>query len=457
MESLLRLDAGEVPALDRWLPLGGAEPGPPPLEPGARVGPYLLGERLGEGGTSVVFAAERQDGHPVHRVALKLLKRSQLESQAVERFRIEGRILARLDHPNVARIYDAGSTDAGIPYLVMERVDGRRIDVFCREEGLAAGDRIALFLQVLEAVAFAHRYLVIHRDLKPGNVLVTDGGVPKLLDFGIAKLLEPEPDAADLTRTSFQPMTPQYASPEQLAGEPVTTAADVYSLGLVLFELLAGVPPYRLERASAATVARLASGTMEVPRPSQALAEAGGGSGVEIRPDLDRVVRKALSGRPEDRYPSAEAFAADLRRYLGGFPVLAHGGSRLYHARRFVARHRLAVVATSAAVLLLVALTVGLASAVGALSRERDRVRAEAEVSDQVGAFLAGLFEAAEPAASRGAEVTAGRLLDLGAGRLAAEGGQRPEVRAALAAAIGKAYVEALHAWPRHGPCSRRA
>jgi serine/threonine-protein kinase len=438
VESLLRIDAGEVPFLDRLPAAGdedhGVELDQPSLGPGDRVGLYRLGERLGEGGTGVVFAAERDDGHLERRVAVKLLKRARPGPQAVARFRGEGWILARLEHPNIAGIYDAGVTDGGVPYLVMERVEGRPIDRFCNEARLAIGPRIELFLSVLDAVAFAHRHLVVHRDLKPGNVLVRDDGVPKLLDFGIAKLLEPPPDLASLTHTAFQPMTPQYASPEQLAGEPVTTASDVYALGLLLYELLTGAPPYRLDGASPASVARLLDGTLPIRRPSAAARE--------IRPDLDRVVLKALAVRPEERYRSVEQLADDLRRYLGGFPVLAHGPSRLYRARRFVARHRLSVTGGAAAALLLLALTASLTVAVGALGRERDRARAEAATAEQVGSFLAGLFEAAGPAVSRGQEVTARDLLDLGAGRLEREDGQRPEVRAGIAALIGEAYLE---------------
>ncbi len=434
VESLLEIDAAPVPLLDGLDGAAGDAWGDLPFGPGETVGPYRLGERLGEGGTSLVFAAERVDGHLAHRLALKFLKRSHLTRLSRARLRNEGWILSRLDHPNIARIYDAGLTAGGIPYLAMERVDGRRIDRYCAEAGLSVAARIELFLAVLEAVAFAHRHLIVHRDLKPGNVLVADGGVPKLLDFGIAKLLEPPPDLGSLTRTDFQPMTPQYASPEQLLGEPVTTASDVYALGLLLYEILTGAPPYRLDWTSAAAVARFATDGLPFRRPSAA--------GGEIGSDLDRVVGKALATRPEDRYLSVEQLADDLRRYAGGYPVLAHGPSRLYRARRFVARHRLSVTLAAAAAVLLLALTATLAVAAGALARERDRARAEAAVAAQVGDFLAGLFEAAEPAASRGDEITARRLLDLGAGRLAAEDGQRPEVRAALAAAIGKAYLE---------------
>jgi tRNA A-37 threonylcarbamoyl transferase component Bud32 len=328
----------------------------PPLE-GRRIGPYRLVREIGRGGMSRVFLAERADGQFVQQAAIKLL-RPGLDSEIDQaRFRAERQILASLDHPNIARLLDGGLTDDEQPYLVMEYVDGEPIDAYCNRHELPIAARIRLFLDVATATQYAHRSLVIHRDLKPSNILVTADGAVKLLDFGLAKLLEPgaAPVAAPTTRTGHRWMTPEYAAPEQILGARITTLTDVDQLGAVLYELLARrrafgegeVSLHQLEE----TVLR------SEPAPPSAAWPAGDARRKAIRGDLDAIVLKALRKEPERRYPSAAAIADDLQRFQQGRPVLARPDSAGYRIRKFIRRNRTAVAAGSLAVAALLAST----------------------------------------------------------------------------------------------------
>ncbi|MEM8934466.1 MAG: serine/threonine-protein kinase [Acidobacteriota bacterium] len=299
-----------------------------------RIGRYRLTQRLGEGGTGTVYRAEPvAGGDPV---AIKILRHGPWSPQAGRRFAAERHMLARLDHPFVARLLDGGTTPNGSPYLVMELVDGEPIDVYCARHQLTIEQRIRLFMPVCAAVHEAHRNLIVHRDLKPSNILVTHGGVPKLLDFGIAKLLEP---GAESMTGSQIPMTPRYASPEQLAGGPVTTVSDVYSLGLLLHELLTG---RRLFEEADTPAAVLEHRVREV-RPDRPSLVAPPELQRRLRGDLDRIVGMALAEEPERRYASAAQLAEDLERHLERRPVRAQPDTLLYRLSRFVRRHQLAV------------------------------------------------------------------------------------------------------------------
>jgi len=330
---------------------------------GRRMGAYNILEEIGRGGMGEVYRAVRGDGEFDREVAIKLVQGG-LDSQSVlERFRHERQILAGLDHPNVARLLDGGTTEDGLPYLVMELVDGVPIDRYCEIHKLKISDRVRLFLDVCAAVQYAHQRLVIHRDIKPGNILVNAQGVPKLLDFGIAKLTDPTTTAQT---TLVRPMTPEYASPEQIKGEPITTATDVYSLGVVLYQLLTGQNPHQPETHSPHEMARVIA-EEEPVRPSvlmqradaasekgSAFAESPARWSRELAGDLDNILLKALRKEPERRYSSAEQLAADLRRYLEGKPVLARKDSWNYRAGKFVRRHRVAVSAAALVVLLVI-------------------------------------------------------------------------------------------------------
>ncbi|MBI3682232.1 MAG: protein kinase [Acidobacteria bacterium] len=313
---------------------------------GKRAGPYRLVERIGEGGMGVVYRAERDDDAYRKQVAIKLIAGAASSGEMLRRFRSERQILAALEHPNIARLLDGGVSGDGLHYIVMELVEGVPITDYCERRDLSVRERMRLFRTVCSAVHFAHQRLVVHRDLKPGNVLVGEDGAPKLLDFGIAKILAGPPETA-APLTILHPMTPGYASPEQLRGAAVTTASDVYSLGVLCYELLARRQPYRLAGKTYEEALHIVSDT-EPEKPSAA-------AGAAVSPDLDAIVQKAMSKEPGERYASVEAMAQDMDRYLDGRPVAARPRSFGYVARKFVARHRLSVSASAVAVLLVLA------------------------------------------------------------------------------------------------------
>jgi serine/threonine-protein kinase len=451
----------ERPALER--PQGTA-PEPPPGPAGERrAGPYRLVRELGRGGGGRVFLGERADREYEGRVAVKVLAAPLASPRLLERFRRERQILADLDHPNIARLLDSGTLPEGVPYLVMELVEGVPIDEYCDRHALGVEARLRLCRQVCQAVQYAHRNLVVHRDLKPANVLVTADGTPKLLDFGIAKLLEPG-DAAEApaTRTWHRALTPRYASPEQVHGEPVTTATDVYSLGVLLYELLTGRSPYGLEED--ATLARVLEGVTEREpvRPSQAAVgdEAARRRGLSPRQlrrrlegDLDIILLEALRKDPARRYASAEALAEDLRRHLENLPVLARREAVLYRAGKFVRRNRLATGLVAA----LLILALGFAAAAALQAR---RVARERDKAEEALAFLVDVFRGSDPLARPPApgapEPTAREVLDRGAERVERDLAGRPVVQATLLDAIGDVY-RSLALYDRAEPLLRQA
>ena len=401
---------------------------------GERIGPYRLVRELGRGGMGAVYLAERADDEFQGQVAIKLVLGDRHSPQLLRRFRAERQILARLDHPNIARLLDAGSTADGTPYVIMEYVDGERIDAHCARYSLSTAQRLALFRTVCDAVQYAHRHLIVHRDLKPSNILVARDGAVKLLDFGIAKLLERgETDAEDATQTGVRLLTPTYASPEQVRGEPITTASDVYSLGVVLYEMLTGALPYRLPSGSAHDLERVI--TQEEPaRPS---VSAPPRLRRELRGDLDTIVLMALRKEPERRYASAGELAEDVRRHLDGIPVRARPDTVGYRTGKFVRRHRAGVGASITGVMVVVAL---IAFYTARLAGERDRARLAADEAEQVAEFLQSVFEVSSPGRSRGQTVTARELLDSSAVRVQNELAEQPEVRAAMMGVMGNVY-----------------
>ena len=319
---------------------------------GSRVGPWRLGARLGTGGMGDVHLATRDDGQYEQRAALKLVRAGVDTKELLRRFFNERQLLASLEHPGIARLLDGGTTEDGRPYIAMEYVDGAPIDRYCDTKGLDVRARVELFTKVLDAVAEAHRSLVVHRDLKPSNILVTANGEPKLIDFGIAKVLGASSvgAVADVTVAGESRLTPSYASPEQVRGERVTTASDVYSLGVVLYELLAGARPYRIESTEPTAILRVVLETE--PRAPSSVSPS---RARELRGDLDAIVLKALRKEPERRYTAVEPLARDLRLHLDGLPVLARPDTIRYRTSKFVRRHRLAVAAAAFAVLALAA------------------------------------------------------------------------------------------------------
>jgi eukaryotic-like serine/threonine-protein kinase len=423
-----------------------------PLRPGARIGPYRLIRELGRGGSGTVFLAERDDGAYEQRIALKVLRRGLDTDDVLARFRAERQILASLRHPGIARLLDGGATPDGRPFIVLEAVDGEPITAYARRRSLNLRERLRLFLAVAEALQYAHRRLVVHRDLKPSNILVEADGTVKLVDFGIAKLLDSDaiPGGLPATRTEVRLLTPEYATPEQVRGEPVTTATDVYQLGLLLYELLAGRHPHPLDGARGTTLERVICESVPPP-PSSALpgpGDDGGGAalvttpGRALRGDLDRIVLKALEKEPERRYDSVQQFAEDIDRFLHGRPVRARPAGIGYHAWKLVQRRPAATAATVAATLATAAFVATLWTYASRLEAERDRARLEAAKFEQVSDFLVQLFELPELQEGRGDTLTARVALDRGADRLlAGDEALEPALRASLLQVLGRAYV----------------
>src|SRR5687768_16639178 len=432
---------------------------------GRRIGPYRVLRELGRGGMGVVYLAERDDGQYRRRVAVKVLRASQDAGELHQRFLAERQILASLNHPHIAQLLDGGVSDGQLPYLVIEYVDGLPITDYCDRQRLDVPARLRLFQEVCGAVHHAHQNLVLHRDLKPGNVLVTSTGEVKLLDFGIAKLLNPTLAAVEqpVTRTAFRLMTPAYASPEQVRGDTLTTASDVYALGLLLYELIAGRPAHRITTNSPREVYEVVC-ERDAERPSDAVVneEAGEPSPAalasargttperlrrQLRGDLDAIVGMALRKEAGRRYGSAELLATDVARFVDGLPVLAQRGSQWYRFEKFVRRHRAAAtVAASSAVLLVVAAGVSFRLAAVA-TRERDRSAAalgqtqEAlRESEAVTDFLVRLFEAGNPSEGGHAALTAADLLRRGVAAADQLDGE-PSAQARTFEALGRVYM----------------
>jgi eukaryotic-like serine/threonine-protein kinase len=429
---------------------------------GQRLGAYTLEAPLGQGGTGTVWQARRDDGRFEGAVAIKLLHLSLLGQAGAERFSREGSILARLTHPNIARLLDAGLTDGGQPYLVIELVRGERLDRHCQARGLSVDQRLALFSDVLAAVAHAHSHLVIHRDIKPSNIMVTPDGVVKLLDFGIAKLVAEGGDggsdglgspSTDLTREWGRAMTPEYAAPEQLRGEAVTTATDVYALGVLLYELLSGqLPgqsPKRGTGAARPLSTAMSSDAVSV-RPSLTVTDAA--LRRRLSGDLDTIILRAMKLDIAERYPTVSAMRDDLARHLSGHPVLARADSTVYRVRKFVGRHKaacavLAGVALAllggayAQVAVLLALAAGTLLALwqAKLAREQANLaRAAQQRAEAVKKFIASIFTEATPREGVGGVVTAIDLLTSAMGRVETELSASPAVAGELGVLIAR-------------------
>jgi eukaryotic-like serine/threonine-protein kinase len=419
--------------------------------PGERVGPYVLVELLGTGGMGEVWLARRDDGAFRRDVALKLPLLDARRREVAQRFARERDILARLEHPNIARLYDAG-VDRGQPYLAMERVPGEHITTWADGRRLGVDARLELFLQVVSALQYAHGSLVLHRDLKPSNILVTDESQVRLLDFGVATLLEPEGPTQDspLTRATGRALTPAYASPEQILGMPLTTASDVYSLGVVLFELLTGFRPYQVTGGSPAQLAveilqaqpLLPSATVDEP-----VAELRGTSVRGLRRrlerDLDGILLRALARRPEDRYPAVEALAEDLRRSLAREPLQAQASSLPHRLRSFVARHRGLVLAASVAVLALVALAAVAVMQARRLAEETRLAQVEARNATAVQSFLEDVLAAADPGSGGSGparERTVQEAVDAAADRIGSALPDQPRQKISILITLSQVY-----------------
>jgi len=431
-------------------------------QPGQSVGPYRLVEPLGTGGMGEVWRAEQSE--PIRRaVALKLIKPGMDTRSVVARFDSERQALAVMDHPNIARVFDAGATSAGRPFFVMELVAGVPLTTFCDERRLTIKQRLLLFLQVCDGVQHAHQKAIIHRDLKPSNILVeeVDGRpIPKIIDFGLAKAITHDNLAQSmLTEAGMLVGTPSYMSPEQAGSLDATvdTRTDVYSLGVILFELLVGAPPFAsngVRRSGAEDMLRQIRES-EAPRPSAKLAALCAGSQDpalargerpasllrQLRGDLDWITLKAIEKDRGRRYSSVSELGADIRRHLADQPVLAGPPSATYRARKFIRRHRLAVAIAGATAVAVIALTANIVVQARRVARERDRAEREATAAKSVSDFLISLFGVADPSQARGNSVTAREILDRGRDQIETQLTGQPEVQARMMDTIGQVYV----------------
>ena len=404
---------------------------------GRHFGAYRIVREIGRGGLGAVYLAARADEQYEKQVAIKLVKRGLDTDDILRRFRAERQILAQLDHPNIARLMDAGSTADGRPYFVMEYVEAQPISSYCNVQQLSTASRLELFRVVCGAVTYAHQHLVVHRDLKPSNILVTQHGEVKLLDFGIAKVIGGEAEVGMRTVTEMRMMTPEYASPEQVRGESVTTSSDVYSLGVVLYELLTGGKPYRLTNPTPQKLERAIT-EVEPQRPSTIVAGDEGGPSRDrksLRGDLDNIVLMALRKEPARRYASVQQLSDDIRRHLESLPVVARKDTWSYRSAKFVRRHRVGVAALS---LIFLSLIGGIVATVRQ-TRKAERERGKAEATS---AFLQNMLAASSPIVNlRARDLTVKDALDEASKRLSADDlSSQPEIKAELQRIIGVSY-----------------
>jgi serine/threonine-protein kinase len=406
---------------------------------GLVLGDYTLRAPLGQGGMGSVWLADRSDGRFSGQAAVKLLNASLIGRDGETRFRREASILARLRHPHIARLIDAGLSTLGQPYIVLEHVDGVRIDRYCEAGNLGIPERLRIFLEVLDAVAHAHANLIVHRDLKPQNVLVDREGRARLLDFGIAKLIDPElGEAATLTREGESALTPKYAAPEQVTGGHVTTATDIYSLGVLLCVLLTGRHPAGSSPRTPAEWVRAIVDIETQPMSELVAGPAHGRLRAALRGDLDNIVAKALRKGPDERYPSVEAFADDLRRYLRHEPVSARPDTLAYRAAKFVRRHPLAMSAAAVAIVTTAVFTAGIAWQAREARRQRDEARTQMARATAAREFMGFLLSVASPP---GSKLSSGDLLEQGERVIDKEYADSDPLRAEMLVAVGVQYM----------------
>ena len=451
----------EEPALGADFRVASQEPWAAEELTGRLVGRYRLERCIGSGGMGTVYLSTRADAEFDQRVAIKLVKRGMDSEEIMRRFRAERQTLAALHHPNIALLLDGGVTDSGQPYLVMEYVEGEAIDRYCDRHRLTVEARLSLFLAICDAVRHAHRNLVVHRDLKPANILVNGDGIPKLVDFGIAKLLTPG-ERPRATMPQERRLTPEYASPEQVTGRPVTTSSDIYSLGVILYELLCGHQPYRFPTRTPAEIERVVA-EGPAPPPSEAVRvgriasdesrEDSAPDGVararsigpealarRLRGDLDTIVLMALRKEPERRYASVDHLAGDIRRHLAGLPVSAHRDTFGYRFSKFAQRHRAGTALGAIVVLLLGAAVGAVIWQARASSRQRDEAVAARDQSEATVSFLQKMLASVDPG-ERGPAVTVREVLDAAALRVDGELASQPLVQAGLRGTIGRTYL----------------
>ena len=433
---------------------------------GKHIGPFLIENQAGIGGMGIVYEGKRDDKEFEQKVAVKILRQGFTTEYLLKRFQNERQTLANLQHPNIARLLDGGKTDDGLPYLVMEYIDGIPLTEYCDEIKLTIKERLELFRTVCGAVQYAHQNLVVHRDLKPGNILVNKYGRPKLLDFGIAKLLDEDltEESIGLTKTGVWHLTPEYASPEQIKGDTITTTSDIYSLGVMLYQLLTGHQPYRITSSSPVAISKIIT-EEKIVKPSEKFQETeeiatADGTTKEITPesisstrkekaekiyhhlkgDIDNIILKAMHKDPSRRYLSVEQFSEDIRRHLVGIPVIACKETVGYRLSKFIQRHKVGFTLSSLLIVLLVISIITISWQANVASEERDNARIEAKKFERVNMFLQGMLSSVDPN-ELGRDVKVYDILEKAADDIKTELKDQPEIEADINRTLGNTYV----------------
>ncbi len=424
---------------------------------GKQIGKYIIDSEAGFGGMGIVYVGLRNDEEFEQKVAIKILKHGITSDYLLKRFQIERQTLANLQHRFIAKLLDGGSTDEGLPYLVMEYIEGIPITKYCDKNNLSVDERLELFIKVCLAVQYAHQNLIIHRDIKPGNILVIDDGTPKLLDFGIAKLIDEDlmEDDGGLTKTGVWHLTPEYSSPEQINGERITTASDIYSLGVLLYKILTGEQPYKITSSSPIAISKIIE-EKNIIKPSEKVKQATGvnpeNDKIEIhsvnyekispllKGDLDNIILKAMDKDPERRYASVEQFSEDLKRYLIGLPVIAQKDTTTYRLKKFITRHKIGFSSSIGFALLLIISLIAISWQANVASKERDKAKVEAQKTEAVNTFLQGMLSSVDPT-EIGRDVKVYDILEKAADDIETNLKDQPEVEASLRSTLGNTYV----------------
>ncbi|SMO40908.1 serine/threonine-protein kinase [Fodinibius sediminis] len=401
---------------------------------GRVIGAYTIKEQIGEGGMGAVYLAERTDGQFEHQVAIKIIQHGKATRENIQRFRRERNILAGLNHPGIAKLFDGGITEDGFHYLIMEYIEGTPIDEYCQQNDCTVEQKVSLFKQILEAVRHAHENLVIHRDLKPSNILVDPEGNAKILDFGISKLLEEE-TSADLTQTGARLLTPRYAAPEQITESNITTATDLYALGIVFYRLLSGSHPYELDTLSRYQMEQKVLKEAP-PKPSDKVSSPAFKK--QLRGDLDAITLKAIRKEAGQRYRVANEFLEDLNHYQQGLPVSAHSDTLKYRSKKFLARHKISLLTGIGFLLLLIGFG---ALHTTRITQERNSARLEAERATQIKNLFSEILQQQDPFSQPDRDITLAEVLDRGTGDIQRGLEDQPEVKAELLGLLGENYI----------------
>ena len=416
---------------------------------GKQIGNYIIDGEAGVGGMGIVYTGKRNDNEFEQKVAIKILKHGISSEYLLKRFQIERQTLANLQHQNIARLLDGGRTADGLPYLVMEFIDGIPITECCNQKKLNIEEKLKLFREVCNAVQYAHQNLIVHRDLKPGNILVTKDGVPKLLDFGIAKLIDEElvDNNEGLTRTGVWHLTPEYASPEQIKGDKITTASDIYSLGVLLYQILTGYQPYKISNNSPSVISKIIT-EEKVQKPSEKVkekAEITNEANIfhpekisnQLKGDLDNIVSKAMNKDPLRRYVSVEQFSEDLRRHLAGLPVIAQKDTAGYRLSKFIQRHKVGFVSSIGFIVFLIASLIAIIWQANIAASERDKALSEALKVENVNKFLQDMLSSVDPT-EVGKDVKVYDVLKKASADVGNDFSSHPDIEAAVRKTIGK-------------------